>query len=342
MFASLTRSIGATWGDYVAALANDAILLPVSLGDNTSPVRLIQVSIDNAIAAVNTSMTGSILANDPSVSLSGRLVHAINTDSDEAFAAYTRSDGTFVFPELSAGDYSLTYDGAVTTAPVLVSVAAGQAVRGVEVNVVPGALLSGVVTSQDSGHPVNTATVRITGLTGAAFSVHVADDGSYEFDGLAADTYRMVIEADGYARSEVDGIALGTGTLQRSVSLLTEASVSANISIPAGADGTTFTISAHPSGQNDPNDTFTENSSSTDLLLTRLPVGAYDITISANGYVSQTFANRRLQPGQVLSLGTVSLVLALWYREASYLRRPQCRVHISRSSYLLAGRRSHP
>lgn len=102
-------------------------------------------------------------------------------------------DGSFVLEGLSANTYEVTAGGVrVPQAedPLKVEVAEGAVVEGVELELLPEAIIRGRV-QDEAGNPVTAADVRAEGPGRNWSSEQVGDDGRFELRGLRGGEYRV-------------------------------------------------------------------------------------------------------------------------------------------------------
>jgi len=310
-YALLQQDIGPTWGDLVQMLDLDARLLPSSsAADPSDPVDLMNIEAEKALAAVNSSITGSLQAADLSVSIAGIQVYAEDTSTQQIYATGSLDDGSFIFPSLPAGTYSLSVDGAIVDAGATVTVGNNQSVTGAAVSLVAGASLFGQVLVQGTSQPIPNATVIASNeATGVAFTLLTDSDGRYDVTGLAAGTYDLIVSADGYARGVVDGVVVTQTAVPETVALSEESLITGVIAEFAGGPaGGVAEVIAQPRGNTDPNQVYSTSSTSGSFAIDGLPAGTYDVNLSLPGYVSQTVAGVVVAADGSADLGTISFV----------------------------------
>ncbi len=151
----LQQLVGATWGSYVNALDHYAALLPLTEGDPSSPADVLQLAVNQAVAAVGTSISGVAAPTAPGVPLGGNTITATNSTTGDIFTATLLNDGSFVFPTVTPGSYTFSVaDTLIDGSPVPVTVNGGQAAIGVKVTLDPEVILTGQVTAAATGAPV--------------------------------------------------------------------------------------------------------------------------------------------------------------------------------------------
>ncbi|MGH1342540.1 MAG: carboxypeptidase regulatory-like domain-containing protein [Nannocystales bacterium] len=102
-------------------------------------------------------------------------------------------DGTFVLEGLSANTYKLTASGRGVPEPeepLEVVVPQGEVVEGVELELLPEAIIRGQV-QDEAGNPVTAADVRAEGPGRNWSAEQVGDDGRFELRGLRGGEYRV-------------------------------------------------------------------------------------------------------------------------------------------------------
>jgi subtilase family serine protease len=104
----LIAQVGTTWGDYLEMLSRNANLLPEELLEIYSPNDILAQEMWKAQASLGTSISGSLSAEDLDIDLGGRTVIAKGTTNGEVFTALTLNDGSFIFPDLPAGQYEFS------------------------------------------------------------------------------------------------------------------------------------------------------------------------------------------------------------------------------------------
>ena len=101
-------------------------------------------------------------------------------------------DGSFEMSGLPPGTYDVTVNG--TDIPEredpLEVVLEDEDVEGIELEVLPGAVIRGVV-KDEAGNPITSATVRAEGPGSSWRTNHLADDGTFEIRGLRGGEYRV-------------------------------------------------------------------------------------------------------------------------------------------------------
>ena len=161
----------------------------------------------------------------------------------------TNADGEFRALWVKAGEYSLETQGGgyveAQLGPVSVKESAGL-IDGLVVKAVRGAVISGLVTSGDTGQPLEGAPVQLASVAGGSQDMTMTEGGRYRFEGLEAGEYSIAVMGSGFGgapvASQVVTVAEGE---ERSLDLTTEPGGG---SVPGGSPGGGFTIDIHGPG----------------------------------------------------------------------------------------------
>ena len=132
------------------------------------------------------------------IDLAALSVSALNLETYESRTVRVGHDGSFAFPGLAAGNYELTLDGAVATAPhVTVAVASGERAA-VTVPIVPGGGIMGTVQST-LGMPLAdvAVTVHSTALD-LTYTTYTGEDGSFVLTDVYPGSYDVAVEGGVY------------------------------------------------------------------------------------------------------------------------------------------------
>jgi RNA polymerase sigma factor (sigma-70 family) len=129
----------------------------------------------------------------------------------QAASTRTLNDGTYLIGDLPPGQYRLfAWSGAWTTRPAegdreTVEVRKGELTEGVDLTLVPGAVLKGQVIERSTKSPIPGATVE------SFFQTVVTDaEGRFTIEGLHAGSVLLVARAKGFAR-EMEQVDLSLG-----------------------------------------------------------------------------------------------------------------------------------
>jgi len=311
IYANFQQQVGPTSGDYVAMLARNATLLPASVGNVQDPALDVDLEIQRAIAAVGTSITGTIQSTDPSVSLADRSVIATNETTGDIFSAQTLNDGSFILGSVAPGTYQFQVEGAIVQGTPTAQVATNQAVTGVNLSVALGGVIHGQIASGAPGVSLSSATVTAIASDGTPYQGSVATDGLYTISGLPPDTYTVEAKADGLAAADVSGITSNDDVQVTNLSLTAQSVITGTVTLQAGGPtGNPLVIVAQPSGSTDPNALFFGTITGSNFTIDNLPAGTYDVTLIENGYVTQTISAIAVAAGGSASAGTIQLATA--------------------------------
>ncbi len=191
IFNQLIAQVGTTTGDYLDMLSRNGVLLPEELGRSDDVGALLGLELRKAKAAVSTSISGVLVADELNVDISGRTVIATNIDTSEQFEAITLNDGSFSLVDLSSGTYTYEVGFApFEAATPTTTVTAGGMVSGLSLEIGNGATIIGEV-EDASSQPIADAVVAVYQGNELIVSSFADVDGSFEFTGLEAGTYRL-------------------------------------------------------------------------------------------------------------------------------------------------------
>ncbi len=309
VWANLQQRIGPTWGDYVQMLDRNAALWPTPATGFYDPTVLLDLEVQKAVAAVSTSLAGTLHVSDPGVAIAGRTVYAVNSTTGAQYAVSTRTDGSFLFDTIPAGTYTFAVDGLLLTTNPTVTVAGGQAVTGTMLSAVAGAQIAGAVFDQASNLGIAGGTVQATNeTTGTEYFATADAKGNYVLAGLPAGVYDLRADAAGHARTFLKGVDVTSANATRALGLSAEAVISGTVTLQAGgpAQGT-LTVFAQPAGNTDSNQAYVTTTTTLIFQVHGLPAGTYQVTVAMPGYAPQTFANETVTAGAGLDLGTITL-----------------------------------
>ena len=224
VYAQLQQTFGTTWGQYISVLDHYATLLPASVGDPSNPTDVLQLAVNQAVAAVSTSISGVAVGTAPGVLLAGNTITATNGTTGDIFTTNILNDGSFVFPTVTAGSYTFTVPGdLIDGSPAPVTVNAGQAVTGVTVTLDPEVTLSGQVTA--GGVPVAGANVSVWTATGTRDRCPNRRERELCRHLPRREATRLIVDAAGLARS-YSNVTLAAGPQAINIAFLPESAVS--------------------------------------------------------------------------------------------------------------------
>jgi hypothetical protein len=306
VYAQLQTTFGTTWGQYISVLDAYAALLPASVGDPSDPSDVLQVAVNQAVAAVSTSISGVAVGTAPGVILAGNTITATNGTTDDVFTTNILQDGSFVFSTLTAGSYTFTVAGdLIDGSPAPVTVNAGQAVTGVTVTLDPEVTLSGQVTA--GGAPVADADVSVWSASGTPITdIQTDANGNYAAN-FVPGTYTLIVSAQGLSRSYSD-VTLAAGPQAINIALSADSAVSGTVTLSDGQSIQSVGLGVlGVLDGTEPDPYFAGSFSSGTFLLDSLTPGVYDFSISAPGYNAVTISGVQVVQGQTVNLGAVQL-----------------------------------
>ena len=311
VYAAFQQEIGPTTGDYVQMLARNATLMPAGQGDNADAYQLAQQQLNVATAAVTTSISGTITSADPTVSLGGLTVIALDTTTGGQFSGVTLNDGSFAIPNVDPGTYQFSVANAVIGNTPTATVASGQAVTGVGIDVNNGDVIAGQVTTAATGFGVQGATVQAVAADGTTSQVLTQPDGFYTLSGLSAGSYTLVVQATGLAEAEISAVTVSAAPAVQNVILAEGATLTGSFTLGAGGPtGGTPIVIATPTGSTDLNQVYAGTVTGSSFSIPGLPAGTYDVSVSLNGYLTGTIPGVVVAQGVTQSAGLVALALA--------------------------------
>ncbi len=253
IWANIEQRLGTTQAGYLAALSQDASLLPASMGYADNPIDVMQIEVLKSAAIVSTSISGQVNTTSPGLQLGGLMLTAFNTDTDDTFAVPLLNNGTFALAGLTAGDYTFTLDGAILGAASVVPVANNQQVTGIALTATAGATLIGATTDALNGSVLTGASITAVGSDGTLYQAISDANGNYSIAGLPADTYSIIATADGFAQLLEENVTIGLNGLVLPLSLGPASVINGTVSPATGTGGDVPLISAQPPGNTDPN-----------------------------------------------------------------------------------------
>ena len=309
VFLRLQQQIGATWGDFVRAMARDASLLPADMGNSQSISDLLRLEILKASAAVTTSFTGHLHASDAGILLANRTVAAHNLVTGDVSVATSLNDGTFIFDQLEPGAYEFTVDDLQVSAGDQAVAVGGVASSGLVVEVSRGAQFTGQVVAQESGAGLPFAEVRLTASDGSQYAATADSHGRFVLSGLPPSTYKLVADAAGRARTSLTGIVVAADDqLNETLALSAQGAITGVLAF-SGVPPAQVTIVASDANDPNPSLSFTLTPNDLQFEIDGLPSGAYDLTIYATGYATKTIDGVHVSNGVGTDVGVISMSL---------------------------------
>lgn len=147
------------------------------------------------------TITGSVSSSDPFSPAAGALVVAF-LGSTPVMGARADAVGAFSFTDLPAGTYRVKVgDATGRSTEATVTVAGGQNLTGVQLQVSPGATLAGRVTDPVTGEPIAGMPVSLFTPDGSQQVTRTDDAGDYQFGRLPLGTYLIRLPLNGPSAS---------------------------------------------------------------------------------------------------------------------------------------------
>jgi hypothetical protein len=242
--------------------------------------------------ATNQPVAGArvvITLNDP-------VAGPIAVDSD-----VTATDGSFSVTDVPAGIYSVRVitDTSISLTQS-VTIATTDPVPLV-FNLVAGSALQGTVRDSATGLPLGTASLhmfRNTDPQGGGTTVTDAD-GQYQLTGLAAGSYRLLVQAPGSASVLLTNVLVGPTTTLLNVSL-----IAATTSLNGTATGVAGPLSDATVVVRDAQGVVwgtTPTASDGTFMVSGLPAGSYELSVGALGYLPVAPMPVQILTGQTLN-----------------------------------------
>jgi photosystem II stability/assembly factor-like uncharacterized protein len=212
----------------------------------------VSVTAPNTTSGINVALAkGGSISGTVSDSVSGAAIQGVSVTAVDAAtgssisSASSDSSGGYRIVGL-AGSYKLRFSGsgyverwysgkADLTGATIVSVTAPDATSGINMAMVKGGLITGIVTDGTTGEGIQGAYIDVyNAVTGSwAGSGSTDSSGSYGITGLATGNYKLVLSGTGYIRQWFDGKA--DQTTATSVSVTAPNTVSSiNIALVKG------------------------------------------------------------------------------------------------------------
>ncbi len=305
--ALLQQWIGGTWGGLVQLLDKNAALVSTSTGFQNTPGFVFDIAVQKAMAAVSTSISGTLQTSDLTLPISGQNLIAQNTTTGDTFATQTFNDGSFAFSDLTAGSYTFELSGAIVGAMSAVAVSQGEQVTGVDVPLTLGDVISGSVLANGTSTAIAGATVTAIDPSGNSYTAQTDDAGNYTITGLPDNTYSVYVSASNSGSAVVTGVTVTSAGAVENFSLLPGGTIAGSIAPSnSGPANPSFSIFAEVTGNTDPNQEYSVQVLGGAFSLNGLPAGTYTVTINATGYVTQTISNVMVSAGQTENLGTIT------------------------------------
>ncbi len=311
VFQQFENEAGATEGGLVALLSQTATELGVQgsgqgNGSFYSAQDVFAKIFRDAGLTVNGAVTGRLFLNDNSNPLANVTLSIVSSDQSQADTAVTFDDGTFAFPAMPAGTYTVSASGYLVTTPLQVVVPASGSSSGVNVTVSTGATIAGTVDHSGTNAPLGSVTVSAISDQDVSFTATTADDGTYEFAGLPAGTYTVTASGSSFDSQTQSGITLANNQSESGIDFTLDdaATLDGTVTGPGGAVVAQATIVLVDSNGAD----FSATTDATGAYsIGNLHPGSYSVTVTASGFATGQ-SNVTLSEGSTL---TTTLSLAL-------------------------------
>ena len=310
LFEQLITQVGLTNGDYLEMLARNATLLPPELGPNNDVDNLLALELRKAEAAIGTSISGELFARSFSIDIAGVVVDALNTTTNEDFSTFTLNDGTFIFEDLTPGLYEFSIPDVLLTpdTQLPLDLQSGEAFTGLTLELEPGLVIFGEVTSAATGTAITDAFVNLfrdidnDGIEDYIDNEQVDSEGGYSLSGLEAGTYTVVLEAPGFGRTFQTNLMVTENT-ELNLQAAPQALITGTVTTNGQPVNDAFIFADIQGGL--PFSQFPgETDSNGDFIITEVTAGTYDIAV-INGEQVNLIENVVISEGQQLDLGTI-------------------------------------
>lgn len=312
LFAQLQTNIGSTWLSYQQTISKDATNYRAGVNSwgasvNYSLRSIFGMEIDKASAQLNPSVSGQAFLGDGAHVLAGATLTLVNQATNAGYYATTRNDGTFVFPVLTAGTYSLESIDYVLPTPVSVTVGSKGVTLPNQI-LLPGASLSGGVRSSPSGAPLANIVITAQTASGAAYSTSTDANGKFTLTGMAAGTYSLSTQSNQFVEAEQDNITLTTGQQISGLQFALQAGATLSgklLGLPANVPAGALISAIDANGTVDGTAVPQSNGS---YAINSLPAGTYTIDVGIPGFARLSSAPTIVSTGQQVSVPDLTLV----------------------------------
>jgi subtilase family serine protease len=168
--------------------------------------------------------------------------------------------------------------------------------------------LSGQAVAENDCRTVSDLRVRAVASDGKPFIAATDETGGYRLHELPAGTYTLIADANGRARTRLDGVILGETQQSLTIRMANESIVHGVVDLGSGGptDGTLVVSALRQSEPDDSVGFFEAHTDELGFTLGRLAAGAYGLTFRREGYVPLT-TNITVGAGENVDLGVLSL-----------------------------------
>lgn len=310
-FEQMVLRNGSTWGDYLSMLSRNATLITQPWGDARNLDNLHAMELLFAAADLGDAIWGRLNAPDFEADISGVKVSIGDIDTGNGYTFHSFSDGSFVMIGLEPGTYEFAAEGVRLVDPPTVSLAAGQVVRDVILDAVPGIKqATGRVLDGLSGEPL--ASIFLDFYQDGELVNRIATDSAGQYDAglLPPGTYSLRIpETDLYARTLREEFVVGPGVETPDIIVSRASEVGSalafsveHVTSPDSAE--VFVIVAPDLSQ--PTDDYFIVTTDNQVTLEGLSAGTYTIWVFTNNS-AQKLENVVIGDAGLVDLGVVRL-----------------------------------
>ena len=259
-------------------------------------------------------ITGSVTDASTSLPIPNAVVECTGTTTGDTFQTQTAADGSYSFDTLPADTYTVlvSADGHVSSSIVGIAAALGQTSSNQNFSLLAGATITGTVSSQVGAAPIAGAAILAQGqATDYTLAAVTAADGTYSLAGVPADTYTIIANATGFARTFQANVAITSGSHTLSLTMVPESVITGSVNPAVGGPiGGTLQVMAQPVGVTDPNQDYFASITNNSFSLNGLPAGSYDLSISLPGYLPATLTTVTVAGGATVNVAVINLSLA--------------------------------
>ncbi|TWU39629.1 carboxypeptidase regulatory-like domain-containing protein [Novipirellula artificiosorum] len=303
-FNQLRAQIGETGEGYAERLAHHTTLLPQKMGDNFVLADVFGLESLQARAELTTSVHGRLLFQESGLPAGDVALTLFDQINLVGHGAVSLTDGTFIFPDVHSGSYSLVADGVNLSTPVNVDVDGVDILIG-DVTVSTGSSVTGTLFESD-GSPARNVLVSAYSETAGFYGTETDSNGVYQLVGLPNSEYEITAGGDNFSRVRREDIVVSENQQLRNVNLIVEsaASISGVVKTATGQPVEDAIVVAM-SSQREGNSTRTTSDGS--YQISGLAAETYTISVSASGFVPSQVDGLDVDSGQTLTNIAVSL-----------------------------------
>lgn len=311
-FTQLQAQIGNTWGDYVAALRNNADRWNAAGRRVASAAELLQMEMDEAFGLGVSLMAGRVVDSVTGLPVSdSTVVVRQDVDGDDAVVRFSETDdyGHFLVDGLPTGTYQIDVEGHCLEDGAFREITAGADAVGLELQAVPAARVSGIVSAMETGLAIPGATVSVVANDSSdAARTTTNANGEFHVDDIPAGVYDVVIEAPARARYRIADVALDANGLWQEIATAPEATITGTFTLHGGgpADGDR-TIRATLRSDTSAEDVFLAEMEGNQFAFSGLVAGTYDVQADFDGYLAGLNEEVVVTAGESIDVGELLL-----------------------------------